>query len=108
MNELTDFQARAAGIALHKLLHGTTFYINDLDNLAKLIGQEVGGRDYEALRGLHCMKWADMPEPLRTQARDKVIELLGITPPPIEAEPATPQPAPQIEASPGLRLAFWR
>lgn len=107
MNELTQFQAQAASIALHKMLHGGTFYINDFDALAKLIGRDVGGRDYEALRGLHCMKWADIPEPLRTQAREKVVELLGIQPPPIEAEkPEVQQPQP--EARGGLRLAFWK
>lgn len=65
MHELTQFQAQAANIALHKLLYGDNFYISDLNHLAKLIGREVGGKDYEALYGLHCTKWADIPEPLR-------------------------------------------
>ena len=80
MTELTQFQAQAANAALQKLLYGTNFYISDMRDLAKLIGVELGGKDYDALYGLHCMRWGDMPEPLRTQAREKVIELLGLPP----------------------------
>lgn len=107
MNELTQFQAAAANIALQKLLYGLNFYISDFDAMAKLIGKDVGCRDYEALRGMHCMKWSEIPEPLRTQAREKIVELLGIQPPPIEADnPDTPPP--QQGARGGLRLAFWK
>lgn len=43
MHELTQFQAQAANLALHKMLHGTHFSICDLDKLAKLIGVPLGG-----------------------------------------------------------------
>ena len=75
---LTEFQLLSVQQTLKKLLFGDTFYISDLDGLAKLLGAEVGGDDYQALRGLHCMKWAEMPTQLREQARRKVVELLGL------------------------------
>lgn len=105
MDGLTQFQAQAAGIALHKMLLGHHFSICDLDSLAKLVGVELGGKDYQALRGLHCMNWADIPEPLRTQAREKIVELLGLPPMIIEGEKATQQ---QPSNKPKLRLAFWK
>ena len=107
MNELTQFQAQAASITLHNLLYGGNFYISDLDKLAKLIGKEIGGRDYDALHGMHCMKWAEIPEPLRTQAREKVVELLGLPPLVIEGEKAAPEDA-HKEPERKLRLAFWK
>lgn len=107
MHELTQFQAQAASITLHKLLTGDTFYVSDLDKLAKLIGVQLGGKDYDALHGMHCMKWMDIPEPLRTQAREKVVELLGLPPLVIEGEKSAPKEA---DKEPGrkLRLAFWK
>lgn len=108
MNELTEFQAHAAGIALHKLINGDNFYISDLDKLAKLIGKQLGGRDYDALSGMHCMKWAEIPEPLRTQAREKIVELLGLPPAVIEAKKVEPAPEPKAEPEKKLRLAFWK
>ena len=107
MHELTQFQAQAANLALHKMLHGQHFSICDMDKLAKLIGVPLGGKDYEALHGLHCVNWMDMPEPLRTQAKEKVVELLGLPPLVIEGEKSAPK-----EADKGperkLRLAFWK
>jgi len=108
MHNLTQFQAQAANITLHKLLTGDHFYISDLDKLAKLIGVQLGGKDYEALHGMHCMRWAEIPEPLRTQAREKVIELLGLPPPAIEAQKKPDIPQPGHESRNGLRLAFWK
>lgn len=104
MNELTQFQAQAAAVALHKILHGNHFSICDLDKLAKLIGTPLGGKDYEALNGLHCVNWMDMPEPLRTQAREKVVELLGLPPLVMEARKVYPAKEPERK----LRLAFWK
>lgn len=107
MENLTEFQAQAAGIALHNLLYKGHFSICDLDKIAKLIGKEIGGKDYEALSVMHCVNWGDMPEHLKQQAREKIVGLLGIQPPPIEAEkPDVPQPQP--EARGGLRLTFWK
>ena len=108
MNELTQFQAQAANIALHKLLCGSNFYISDFDALAKLIGKEVGGRDYEALRGLHCMTWAEIPDPFRSQTREKIVELLGLPPMVIEGEKSAPGEKTRREPERKLRLAFWK
>lgn len=105
MNELTSFQAMAANVALHNMLHGRHFSICDLDGLAKLIGKEIGGADYQALRGLHCVNWADMPEPLRTQAREKIVELLGLPPMVIEGGKSEQQ---GNERARRLKLAFWK
>lgn len=80
MHTLTPFQAAAANLTLAKILNGDNFYVSDLDGLAKLIGIQLGGKDYDALRGMHCMKWAEIPEPTRTQAKEKIIELLGLPP----------------------------
>ena len=107
MNELTQFQAQAANITLHKLLYGDTFYVSDMAGLAKLIGVQLGGRDFDALHGMHCMRWAEMPEPLRTQAREKIVELLGLPPLVIDAQ-KTPQKEPTAEFARPIRLAFWR
>jgi hypothetical protein len=107
MNELTAFQTQAANMALHKLLNGRTFYLSDFNGLAKLIGVQLGGADYQALSGLHCMEWADMPEQLRTQAKEKIVELLGLPPMVMEAEKTSPKQPPQEQAQ-KLKLAFWR
>lgn len=53
MNELTQFQAMAANIALKKCLYSGHFSVCDLRELAKLIGVELGGQDYQALQVLH-------------------------------------------------------
>lgn len=102
MNELTEFQAQAANIALKMIMTSHHFSICDFDSLAKSIGAQVGGPDYNALRNLHCVDWADMPEPMRRMAREKIVELLGL--PPLVMEMEKPEP----ERHGGVRLAFWR
>lgn len=102
MRDLSEFQAQAASMALVKLLTGATFYITDVDAIAKVLGVQLGGPDYDALKALHCVRWAEMPESLRSATKAKVIALLGV--PPLAAE--NEQPA----GSSGdvRRLAFWR
>lgn len=78
MNEISDFQQRAAKVAIAKMLTGTSFSICDFDAIAKLIGKDVGGLDYQALRTLHCVHWSDMGEQLAAQVRLKCMELLDI------------------------------
>lgn len=108
MNELSEFQAQAAGVALHKLLYGSSFYISDFDALAKLLGKEVekASLDYQALHGLHCISWSDMPEAMRARTREKVCELLGVPLRIFEGEASKEASASAGRA--GLRLAFWR
>jgi hypothetical protein len=112
MNDITDFQAQAATVALVKMFKGSYFSICELDELAKLIGVTLGGPDYKALSILHCVNWADMPDPFRIQVRDKCVELLGLPPIIIDStarkEPDIPQPTPQSRGGGLLRLLWSR
>jgi hypothetical protein len=107
MNELTEFQAQAANMALKKTLSGRHFSICDFDALAKSIGVQVGGPDYNALRNLHCVDWAEMSPPMRQMAQEKIVELLGLPPMVMEMEKSEPEPKHQPE-QPRMKLAFWR
>ena len=71
MNDLTEFQQRAAALAVVKMLNGKHFSVSDLDAVAKTIGREaqMAGKDYAALRGLHCVDWADMGPDLARMTR---------------------------------------
>lgn len=80
MSDLSDFQERALAVGVAKLLTGNHFSICDLDTLLKVVGKPAGGRDYEALRALHCVDWRTMGEPLAAQVREKCLELLGLPP----------------------------
>ena len=68
MNDMTEFQQRAAAIAVVKMLQGKGFNICDLDAIAKTIGCEanMAGKDYAALRAIHCVDWADMGPPAQS------------------------------------------
>lgn len=111
MNELTEFQQRACAIGVVKMLSGKSFSICDLDALAKTIGQEsqMAGKDYAALRTVHCIDWADMGPELTTMVREKCLELLGIPKSAIESvcsREVTKEKA--HEPAKRLRLAFWK
>jgi len=94
--ELTEFQKRATAVAVVKMLSGTSFSICDLDAIAKTIGRShaMSGRDYDALRGLHCVSWGDMGPDLARMTREKCIELLGLAPEVVRAaeRPAAHEP----------------
>lgn len=111
MDKLTEFQQRACAAGVVKMLSGKHFSICDLDAIAKAIGREsaLAGRDYAALRTVHCVDWADMGPELATQVREKCFELLGLPEAAMEgsftreiSEEQTREPARR------LRLAFWR
>lgn len=115
MNDLTEFQQRAAAAAVVKMLGGTSFSICDLDALAETLGRKtyMAGRDYSALRGVHCVAWADMGPDLARMTREKCLELLGLPAQTIEmlvpadaptARHAEPPSAPARR----LRLAWWK
>lgn len=114
MDSLSEFQQRAAAVAVTKMLTGKHFSICDLDAIAATIGrkQALAGQDYAALRAVHCMDWADMGPDLARMVREKCLELLGL--PPHVVEMATPEQKPvepqQQEAAPEkkVRLAFWK
>jgi hypothetical protein len=113
MNDLSEFQQRAAAVAVTKLLTGRYFSVSDLDAIAQTIGRksEMVGPDYAALRALHCVDWADMGPELARLTREKCLELLGLSPQIINVKAAEPAPQPaQQEAAPEkkVRLAFWK
>ncbi len=108
MNDLTEFQQRAAAQAVVKLLQGDTFYTSDVRKLADLFGRQLGGKDWAAMEPLHCVKWGDMDPELRRMLREKVLELLGLPAQTLEmVEPARPAEKPS-EPAKRMRLAWWR
>ena len=72
MDNLTEFQQRACAVGVVKMLSGTSFSICDLDALGKAMGRKsaLAGKDYEALRSVHCVNWADMGPELTAMVRD--------------------------------------
>jgi len=113
MNDLTEFQQRAASAALVKMLGGKSFSICDLDSIAETIGRKssMAGRDYAALRAIHCVSWADMGPDLARMTREKCFELLGLPPQVLEAVQEAPRRGaaePAHEPAKRLRLAFWK
>lgn len=110
MNDLTEFQQRAAALALVKMLNGKHFSVSDLDAVAKTIGREaqMAGKDYAALRGLHCVDWADMGPDLARMTREKCLEMLGLPPQTIEMIRPERAAEPQAEPAKRLRLAWWK
>ena len=109
MTDLTEFQQRACAVAVVKMLNGRYFSITDLQAIGKTMGREshLTGRDYEALRALHCVEWGDMGPDLARMTREKCLELLGLPAQIIDAVTPAPGEKP-TEAPKRLRLAFWR
>ena len=109
MNQLTEFQQRAAAMGLVKMLKSTHFSICDLDRLADLLDRKssLGGKDYVALKNLHCVNYADMGPELTQQVREKCIELLGLAPAIVDAEFRDVPAGPMHKPAKRLRLAFW-
>lgn len=107
--EITEFQQRAASAALVKMLNGKNFNICDLDSIAKTIGAEsaLAGKDYAALRSVHCMDWSDMGPDLSRMVKEKCLEMIGL-PPHVVEEVKQEQKSTAPEKSNKLRLAFWR
>jgi hypothetical protein len=112
VNDITEFQQRAAAVAVVKMLGGASFSICDLDAIAKTVGREsqMAGRDYAALRAVHCVAWADMGPELALMVREKCLELLGLRAQTVEMLKPDPQQRaePAHEPAKRLRLAFWR
>ncbi|MGM3410597.1 hypothetical protein [Ralstonia holmesii] len=111
MNDMTEFQQRAAAAAVTKMLTGKHFSICDLDSIAETMGRKsaLAGQDYAALRAVHCMHWADMGPDLSRMVREKSLELLGLPPRVIEADPEAPKhEEPPAAPEKKVRLAFWK
>lgn len=79
-SDLSEFQQRAASVAVRKLFKASHFSICDLDAIGKVLGvtHQLCGPDYDALRALHCVEWGDMGPRLAQLARDKCLLLLGV------------------------------
>lgn len=110
MQDLTEFQQRAAAVAVVKMLSGKHFSVCDLDAIADTMGRKpfMSGKDYAALRAVHCVDWQDMGPELAGMVREKCLELLGLPPQTIEVlTPEQPAEKPS-EPAKRLRLAFWR
>jgi hypothetical protein len=109
-SELSEFQQRACAVVVVKMLGGTSFSICDLDAIGKTMGRQsaLAGRDYEALRAVHCVAWADMGPELSLMVREKCLEMLGLPPHTIEALTPARRAEPAHEPASRLRLAFWR
>lgn len=110
MNDLSEFQQRAAAVAVTKLLTGKHFSICDLDAIAQTIGRKsaMAGQDYAALRALHCVDWVDMGPELARMTREKCLELLGLPPVSMEMEEPKRPAEEQMGKPKKLALAFWR
>lgn len=110
MNDLTEFQKRACAVAVVKMLNGRHFSVCDLEAIAKTMGREsfMAGRDYQALRAVHCVEWVDMGPELSRMTRDKCLELLGLPPQIVEVfRPETRDELPHAPST-RLRLAVWK
>lgn len=107
-DDITEFHRRAASVALVKMFHGSRhFSVCDLDAVADTLDRKayLAGRDYAALRALHCVDWATMGPDLRRMVHEKCFELLGLPPQTIDlAEEVNPT----ASAAPKPKLAFWR
>lgn len=110
MNSLTEFQQRAAAAAVVKLLNNKHFSICDLDAIAKTIGREhaMAGKDYAALRTMHCVDYADMGPELAKMVREKCLELLGIPPSAVIEAVSVREPEQRSAPAQRPRLAFWK
>ena len=109
MQDLTEFQQRAAAQGVVKLLNGDTFYTSDVRKLAELFGRPLGGKDWAAMEPLHCVKWGDMDTELRRMLREKVLELLGLPMQTMDmVQPARPDAEKSSEPEKRMRIAWWR
>jgi len=111
MKGLTEFQQRACAAGVVKMLSGKHFSICDLDTIAKTMGREsaLAGKDYAALKAVHCVDWADMGHELAGMVREKCFELLGLPQAAIDSVCRHDAPAEkQHEPAKRLRLAFWK
>lgn len=111
MDDLTEFQQRACAAAMVKILTGSKhFNVCDLDAIAETMGRKsaLAGRDYAALRAVHCMDWANMGPDLARQVREKCFELLGLPPQTVEMVQPERKAEAREEPAKRLRLAWWK
>lgn len=106
MTDVTEFHQRSAAVALVKMFASGHFDICTLDAIARTLGKQArcAGRDYDALRAVHCIDWADMGRDLERMVKEKTLEILELPAQVIDVLQAE-QPKPSPEK---MRLAFWR
>jgi len=82
VRELTEFQRRAALVALRQMFNDDFFSICAIRSIAEMLDIEyrLRGPDWEALRLLHCVPWSRMGNELAEQVRAKSLELLSAEP----------------------------
>lgn len=68
--QLSEFQQRAAGVALERLLTGDYFDITALRKVAELTGTTLQGKDLTALEALHCVHYSKMDRALAVMVRE--------------------------------------
>jgi hypothetical protein len=107
MNSLTEFQLRAAEVAVAKLLRSDTFYTCDVRKIAELLGRPLGGADWLAMQPLHCVKWGDLDPQFRRMLQEKVLEVLGMSPDIVDVvaseKPESKEPPTQLK-----KVGFWK
>lgn len=86
--EPTEFRKLAVASGLLQMFRGRYFNICTLDAAAKALCVErrLAGPDYDALRALHCVDWADMPPDLPPMVRQQCLEFLQLPPATIPAQ----------------------
>lgn len=95
---LTAFQRLGLETTMQiKLYRSSYFDLTALQSMAKALerSEYLAGTDYEVLRGLHCVAWADMGPGLTRMVREKAVEMLGMQLPEVqqEVEEVEPKPA---------------
>lgn len=103
MNNLTPFERSAIIIGVRTLVMGRMFDVCSFDAMAKLLNAEVGSRQREAFRLVHCAAYADMGKEIADQVKREAIMALGLKPEDVEVK-QEPQPAEVVRP----KLGFWR
>jgi hypothetical protein len=110
MSNLTEFQHHAAVHAIGKLITQKHFDITGLDTLVNLLDRAdyYPAVDREALRGLHCVDYADMGPKLARLTREKIAEILGVSDQMTEAVMNGVIDAAHKFREPEKSRSFWR
>ncbi len=78
---LTKEQMQVAGLALQNLLKKSYFDVCLFDHLVKFLNREefCRGKDYEAVRLLHCVHWSEMTVDIEEYVKATILQILGAT-----------------------------
>lgn len=77
---VSQFHVLAAGAVLKKAFSANYFDVQIIDQVCRTLGRDraISSQDYEALRSLHCMGWADMSKELKSRVQQKIIQAIGL------------------------------